>query len=101
MKRSSYIVKIPNEITLKRYLDSHPYFYDTMKTIPQKSKMKRMELTVDEIANKIENEKWCIFPITAKIETVQSYHKIGMKIVFIEHYYRNFKLDYKEYINIL
>lgn len=98
MRHETYIVDVPSESGLSTCIELHPYFHTTLKPIPIKQ---RMELSVEEIAQNIEKLGWCIFPITAEIDAVKSYRKIGMTVVFIRHYYRDFKADYKEYLNIL
>lgn len=101
MKHKTYIVTVPSKSVLDGYIESHPWYDSTMKTIPGKAKMRQIELSMEEIAQNIEKLGWCIFPITAEIGAVKSYRKIGMTVVFIQHYYRDFRADYKEYLNIL
>ena len=96
MRNESYVVRIPSESALSTYFELCPYYHVTMRSVPTEQK----EMTIKEIAEYIENDKWAVFPVSAKIDDVKSYRNIGMKIVFIKHNYRDFKMDYKEYMGV-
>ena len=89
-----YIVLEPSKRDLKNILD---HAADIKLDYYIKEKIGR-ELSVKQIADKIENDKWCVFPITSRPSEVKPYFDFGMKPVFVMKYFRAFKKEYASYM---